>query len=60
MNNNTTTYAHLLKLAEAATSRKEARHLINEATRLFEGCSHSGGTDRANHSFGGCASRSFR
>ena len=37
LNNNTTTYAQLLQLAEAATSRKEARHLINEATRLFEG-----------------------
>ena len=29
------TYAQLLKLAEETTSRKEARHLINEATRLL-------------------------
>jgi hypothetical protein len=35
LKNKQATYAQLLKLAEETTSRKEARHLINEATRLL-------------------------
>ena len=36
MNNKTTKYIELMQLAEQATSRKEAKHLINRATELRE------------------------